>query len=236
MIFPEDVSAVGHHVDDLFYLALGLTTVAFILVIVIMGYFLIRYRARQGHKAVYTHGDTAKAFGLTVFLALVVFFGIDVNLAIKDHYAWEATWGSIPVGDVVKVEIQPQQFAWNIRYAGKDGEFATEDDIVTINELHIPVNKPVIAALKSKDVIHSFFLPNFRVKQDAVPGMVTSLTFKAVKEGEYDIACAEHCGLGHYRMRGMLTVESEDTFNQWLEQKSLTNTPDVTWGWNWGEG
>lgn len=99
--------------------------------------------------------------------------------------------------------------------------------------MHVPVDRPVIVALQSKDVVHSFFLPNFRIKQDSVPGMVTSLFFKAAKQGTYDIACAEHCGLGHYRMRGVLTVESEEKFQGWLHEQ-VTTTPDLTWGWKWG--
>lgn len=232
-LFPEDASAVGHEVDKLFYLALGLTGVTFFLVVAILVIFLIRYRAKTERKAYYTHGSSRKALLLTMLLALTVFLVIDVNLAIHDHFAWEKTWGRLPKGNPILIEVMPQQFAWNIRYSGADGKFKTEDDITSVNQIHIPVNRPIIVALQSKDVVHSFFLPNFRIKQDAVPGMVTSLFFMATKPGTYDIACAEHCGLGHYRMRGILTVETEESFQKWMIEQS-TKTPDTSWGWKWG--
>lgn len=234
MLFPFDASAVGREVDNLFYLALSIISIAFVLVVGILAYFILRYRARAGNHGYYTHGDSRKAVTVTILFALVVFFAVDVNLAIHDHFAWEKTWGKPPRGDAVLVEVMPQQFAWNIRYAGADRQFGTPDDIVTINEMHVPVNRPVIVALQSKDVVHSFFLPNFRIKQDAVPGMVTSLFFMATQEGTYDIACAEHCGLGHYRMRGALIAESEQAFQEWIQKQAVNATPDVSWGWPWG--
>jgi cytochrome c oxidase subunit 2 len=169
-------------------------------------------------------------------LALVVFLLIDVNLAYQDHAAWEAVWGAPPsAAEALHVEVMPEQFAWNIRYAGPDGIFRTADDVTTINQLHIPANRPVIVQLSSKDVIHSFFLPNLRIKMDAVPGLVTSLYFQAVKAGTYDIACAEHCGFGHYRMRGFLVVEeSTKAFDAWLAAQANEGSPDLNWGWDWG--
>jgi cytochrome c oxidase subunit 2 len=95
---------------------------------------------------------------------------------------------------------------------------AAQDDITTINQLHIPVNKPVIAYLSSKDVIHSFFLPVMRVKQDTIPGQETKVWFEAAKTGKFEIACAQLCGLGHYRMRGFFTIHTQEDFDAWLSQ------------------
>jgi len=122
------------------------------------------------------------------------------------------------------VRVEPEQFAWNAQYAGPDGVFDTADDVRVINDLHVPIGRPVLVSLKSKDVIHSFFLPNFRIKQDAVPGIVTHLTFEATKTGTYDIACAQLCGLGHYRMRGELTVDSQKDFDKWILSNSNKGT------------
>jgi cytochrome c oxidase subunit 2 len=91
----------------------------------------------------------------------------------------------------------------------------------------------VVVQLSSKDVIHSFFLPNFRIKMDAVPGMVTSLYFEATRTGSYDIACAEHCGFGHYRMRGFLTVQEQEEFEAWLWEQTKEGPADTSWGWDW---
>jgi cytochrome c oxidase subunit 2 len=157
-----------------------------------------------------------------------------VNLAFHDHVAWEKAWGSPPdPKEALRVEIMPEQFAWNIRYAGTDGLFRTADDVTTINQLYIPVGQPVVVQLSSKDVIHSFFLPNFRIKMDAVPGMVTSLYFEATRTGIYDIACAEHCGFGHYRMQGFLNVQEPGQFQAWLSEQAKEGSPDTRWGWAW---
>lgn len=232
--FPPDVSTTGHWIDQIFYLALALTGIAFLAVVLTLAFFLIQYRARPGHKAYHTHGDSPRARWLTIGLALVVFFVIDVNLAYHDHYAWEAVFGTpISMENAVRIEVMPEQFVWNFRYAGADGKFQTADDVTSVNQMHIPVKRPVVLALRSKDVIHSFFIPNFRVKQDVVPGMVTMLSFEAAKEGTYDIACAEHCGLGHYRMRGILTVKSEEGFQTWLANEAARRTSNPAWGWDW---
>ncbi|MBI3319935.1 MAG: cytochrome c oxidase subunit II [Candidatus Omnitrophica bacterium] len=233
--FPVDISTTGHYVDGLFWLASGLTGVAFLAVIGALGYFLLRYRAHPARRAYYTHGDSRGAIGVTSGLALLVFLLIDVNLAYHDHAAWEAVWGTPPLAkEALHVEIMPEQFAWNIRYAGPDGVFRTADDVTTINQLHVPANRPVVVQLSSKDVIHSFFLPNLRIKMDAVPGMVTSLYFQAKTPGTYEIACAEHCGFGHYRMRGFLVVESTEAFTTWMAEQAKEGPPDSSWGWTWG--
>ena len=94
-----------------------------------------------------------------------------------------------------------------------------KDDVTTINQLHLPVDKPALIYLSSKDVIHSFFLPNLRVKQDAVPGLNVPIWFEATKTGKYEIACAQLCGLGHYRMRGFMTIMSEDDYAAWMDEE-----------------
>ena len=218
-VFPADISAQGHLADHLFYLATYLTGAAFAIVLGTLVYFLIRYRERPGHTAWYTHGNSKNAIRLTIWLALAVFFFIDVNLAYNDHFAFEALWGSPPnPQESLRVQVMPEQFAWNIRYAGADGQFGTGDDVTTINQLHVPVNRPVRVELRSIDVIHSFFLPNLRIKQDALPGMTTSLYFVATRTGQYEIACAELCGHQHYEMRGFLTVEEPEKFEKWLQE------------------
>ena len=151
-----------------------------------------------------------------------------------------------PSDEALVVRVVGEQFAWNVHYPGDDGVFGrtapdlvdtatnpvgldrsdslAADDIVTINQLHLPVNRPVTIRLSSKDVIHSFGLPVMRVKQDAIPGMEIPIHFTPVMEmgddERWEIACAQLCGLGHYRMRGFLTVESEEEFEAWLAEKA----------------
>ena len=232
--FPIDISASGHWVDELFWLAFALTGITFLVVIGLLAFMFWRYREQPGRKAYYTHGDSPGAVFMTFGLALLVFLLIDVNLAWHDHLAWKKVWGVPPNSSrTLRVEVMGEQFAWNIRYAGPDEIFGTPDDVTTINQFHVPVNKPVVVQIGSKDVIHSFFLPNLRIKQDAVPGMVTNLTFEVRKPGTYDVACAEHCGFGHYRMNGFLIAEEPQAFEAWLTQQDKDETPDLSWGWEW---
>lgn len=217
---PEDVSTTGYLIDNLFYLAFTLICITFAIVLGLLLFFLFKYRSRKGHFAYYTQGDSPKAVWLTLSLAIIVFLAIDVNLAFHDAAAWEVIWAKPDPKRLLEVRVEPEQFAWNAQYAGSDGIFDTTDDVRVINDLHIPIGRPILVSLKSRDVIHSFFLPNFRIKQDAVPGILTHLTFEATKTGVYDIVCAQLCGLGHYRMRGELTVDAEKDFNQWILNNS----------------
>lgn len=217
---PENVSTYGRRIDNLFYLILWITGIIFVGVQGTLIYFLIRYRAREGEKAYYTHGNNQLEVIWTVTPAIILVF-----LTIWSQKIWSEVRGAVPDG-AIPIEIQAEQFAWNISYPGVDGKFGTADDIKTINQLHIPVGKPVRVRLKSigKDgkhpVIHSFFLPEFRLKQDVVPGMQIDVWFEATRTGKYEIACAEFCGLGHYRMRGFLSIHSPEGFDAWLEENS----------------
>lgn len=233
-VFPQDISATGHLVDRLFYLALASTGAAFLLVAGILGFCLIRFRQRPNRKVLYTHGESALARWLTIGFAILIFLAIDVNLAVHDHRAWKQAWERPPdPRAALRVEVMPEQFAWNIRYPGHDGRFRTADDVTTINLLHIPADRPIVVQLTSKDVIHSLFLPNLRIKMDAVPGLITSLYFQAKLPGTYDLACAEHCGFGHYRMRGYLVVQEPKEFEAWLAKAAQEGAPDSSWGWSW---
>jgi cytochrome c oxidase subunit 2 len=203
--------------------------------------FIVIYRERPGRRAFYSHGNSGMALGLTLALSLLVFVGIDVNLAYHDHHAFRELLKRLPEDhEALRVDVLAEAFAWNIRYPGEDGQFgrvdaetisydnpfgldyddpASEDDIVTVNQLAIPVNQEVELTMRSKDVIHSFFLPNFRIKQDVVPGLQTRMHFTAVKTGLFEIACAELCGLGHYRMRGEVHAMEPEEFEAWLESQ-----------------
>ena len=131
-----------------------------------------------------------------------------------------STWADIkehgPPGQVF-YRVTAKQFNWEITYPGPDGKLGTKDDITVENEFHVPVNQVVRLELSSKDVIHSFFVPNMRLKQDAVPGRIINVWFKATEAGQYEIPCAELCGFGHSGMKGTLTVQSEADFEKWLK-------------------
>lgn len=211
--FPEGVSSYSSQVDGLFTVVLWITGIIFVLVDGALLIFLIRYRARPGRVVHYIHGNTRAEVIWTVIPACLVLY-----LAVSSQRVWSYIQGPPPPHQV-EIEVTAEQFAWNIRYAGRDGVLHTADDIETINQLHVPVGQVVLVHLTSKDVIHSFFLPQFRIKRDAVPGLMGRIWVQAVKPGQFEIVCAELCGLGHYRMRGYLTIESPEAFAAWLEQK-----------------
>ena len=209
---PENVSTYGGQIDGLFRLILWITGVIFVAVEALLLFFLFRYRHREGRVPRYTHGSNRLEVIWTIVPAIIC-----VVLALMSRRSWAEIKQRMPK-DAMNVEVTAEQFAWNIRYPGADGKLDTADDVVTLNQLHFPVGRPLIVTLHSKDVIHSFFLPEFRVKQDAVPGMTTRIWLEATRVGNWEIACAELCGLGHFRMKGFVTVETPEEFERWLAE------------------
>ena len=211
----ENVSTFGPEVDLMFLVVLIVTGVAFFLVEGILIYFLIRYRHREGQRAFYTHGNRRIEILWTVIPGIMLF-----GLAVYQYGAWTRIKIDRPdESEAVVLQLMSNQFEWFATYPGPDGQFDTDDDIeAPINIIHVPVNQPVVIRLGSVDVLHSFFVPVLRLKQDAVPGTIIRVWFEATKPGEYEIVCAELCGLGHYRMRGFLTVESDADFQAWLAE------------------
>jgi cytochrome c oxidase subunit 2 len=181
-------------------------------------WFLIKYRARPGRAAVYTHGSTRAEIIWTAIPAVTV-----VIIGVLSGRVWGQIKGrdSVPEG-ALPIAVAAKQFEWNVTYPGPDGQIGTTDDFTTRNQIHVPVGRPVVANLSSEDVIHSFNIPAFRLKQDAVPGMHIRAWFQATTPGEYELGCAELCGLGHYRMRAVVTVHEEEDYRRWLAQQSQT--------------
>jgi len=213
-------------------------------------YAIVRFRKSRNPVADYagvrSHRSTYMEIGVAVVEAiLLVGFAIPLWAARVDRMP--------PENEALVVQVTAEQFAWNVRYAGPDGVFGktdiklvdlqsnplgvdrsdppAKDDVVTLNQIYLPVNKPIIVKLRSKDVIHSFGVPEFRVKQDAIPGLTIPIWFipnvttadmrtrTSNAEFQYEIACAQLCGLGHARMRGFVTVVSADEFQKWMEER-----------------
>ena len=207
---PDAVTTTAPEIDRLLSLVLWMTGIAFVLVQATLLAFLVLYRKRPGRAAAYTHGNTAIEVIWTVIPTCLLVF-----LAFQNQRVWARVRGTPPPPDL-EVEVTGEQFAWNVRYAGPDGALDSGDDVTTVNQLHLPVGRTALFHLKSKDVIHSFFVPQFRIKQDAVPGLTSRMWVKTTKPGNFEIACAELCGLGHYRMRGFLVIEPPEAFAAWL--------------------
>jgi cytochrome c oxidase subunit II len=235
---PQLVSAHGAAIDDQFKLTLAVAGGTYVLAQLGLGYLIWRYRARGSERATYWHESPKLEATWTIVTAIVF-----ISLAVQGNRIWAAYISWEPPANTLTVEVTAQQFAWNVRYAGPDGRFgrtnpvlindaagsflgidpkdpAGSDDITLQNIVAVPVDRPVRVMLRTKDVTHSFFVPQLRVKQDAVPGMVISVHFTAVQTGEYEIACAELCGMQHYKMRGRLLVMQESEFENWLKARA----------------
>jgi cytochrome c oxidase subunit 2 len=198
-------------------------------------YTLVRFRRSRQPRADY-HGIKGRFSTWTEVAVVLVELILLVAFSIP---AWATRVRDLPADqDAIVIRVVAEQFAWNVQYPGVDGEFGrtdikevaaenplglvagsphAADDITTVGEIVLPLGRPVIVQLSSKDVIHSFGVPAMRVKQDAIPGMMIPVWFTPTRLGEYEIACSQLCGLGHYRMRGVLRVVSDDDYRAWLE-------------------
>jgi len=214
---PESVSTYGGDIDAIFYLIYYVTGAWFVLTLGVTILFLIRYRRREGRRATYVHGNTLAQSAWILVPGLIVLL-MDFWIDFRSAEVWAKVMGRMPSSDL-RVQVTAKQFNWEMVYPGPDGQFGTADDLQLENELHVPVGKVVRVTLKAKDVIHSFFLPNLRLKQDAVPGREIEAWFEATKPGRYEIPCAELCGFGHSGMKGWLTVHPPDEYQKWVKQR-----------------
>jgi cytochrome c oxidase subunit 2 len=209
--FPHDISTFGPQIDWLFLLIFWIVVAVWLAVSITMVVFMVKYRARPGRKAEYIEGNQRLEIFWTTATAIIM-----VVLAFLSRSTWAEIKENGPPGEVF-YKVTAKQFNWEITYPGPDGKLGTKDDVTVENEFHVPVNKVVRLDLTSKDVIHSFFVPNMRLKQDAVPGRIIHVWFEAKEPGTYEIPCAELCGFGHSGMKGNLTVQSTEDYDRWLK-------------------
>ena len=235
---PIASSAHAGDIDRILVLVHWLMLVLFVGWSAFFLYVLVRFR-RSAHPVARHHGlrgnwSTWVESGiLAAEVVLLVFFAIPT---------WSARVDALPPEkQSVVVRVVAEQFAWNAHYPGSDGRFgrtalalvspgnplgldradpAARDDLTTINQLNLPVDRPVIVYLSSKDVVHSFGLPQMRIKQDAIPGLVQAVWFTPTRTGAWEVVCSQLCGLGHYRMRGFYTVQTSSDFYTWMAQET----------------
>ena len=213
---PENVSSFGGDIDSLFYLILYITGAWFILTEGLIIVLLILYRRKEGRPAAYIPGNNLKQAAWILIPGLIVLL-LDLWIDFRGAEVWAKIKGHIPPSDL-QIQVTGKQFNWEIVYPGPDGKLGTADDLQTDNELHVPAGKVIRVVLKSKDVIHSFFLPNLRLKQDAVPGRDIVAWFEATKPGKYEMPCAELCGFGHSGMGGWLYVHTAEEYENWVKE------------------
>ena len=232
----------GQRQDLIFNIILGITGALAAIVYILMLIAFIFHRQRPGRSATYTHSSRRFQIAVISFFTVFVLGGEIFVLGRVTGDMWDQVKNSVPPGSM-QVEILAEQFAWNVRYPGADGKFGKsslesmdEENIFGLNEddpeaaddivssqLHIPVDTPIHLKLRAKDVLHSFFIPVLRVKQDAVPGETIDVWVNANRTGEYELVCAELCGLGHSTMKAALVIESREAFDAWLEEQKQEN-------------
>jgi cytochrome c oxidase subunit 2 len=209
---PENVTSYGRDIDSLFHLIYWITGTTFLLVTVAFLAFLVMYRDRPGRRVRYTHGNSTLEIAWTVVPSLIL-----VVLTFLSVPAWSKIKMTMPQTDVV-IEVTAKQFNWQVVYPGADGRFGTADDKQFLDEMHVPTGKPIRINLRSQDVIHSFFVPQFRIKQDAVPGREIGAWFDVEKPGKYEWPCAELCGFGHSGMKGWVYAHTAEEYQKWAAE------------------
>ena len=235
---PPNAAEHGYQIDHILEFAHWFMGALFLGWSAFFIFVLIRFRKRRhpdaDHAGVRSGISTHLEFSV-VLIEAVLLLGFALPLWAKRVNEFP------PTKDVILVHTVGQQFNWNFHLPGPDGQFgrrdisfvsnsnplgldpsdpAGKDDIVTLGELHVPVNRPVIIELSSKDVIHNFCLPHMRIAGDAIPGSLIPMWFKPIKTGTYEIVCGQLCGLGHYGMKGTLVVDTPEDYKAWLKERA----------------
>jgi len=232
-------------IDNLFKTITYLMGFAFVVSLIIIFGLIILGRRKPGVKAQYVTGEKKRELA-AVYVTLAIFVMMDLVIDVQTHAVWAAVKESRPTADIV-VRAVGQQWAWTFVTPGEDGQLGTADDISTVNELHVPAGKVTHVELESSDVLHSFSVPIFRLKQDVIPGRIItawyqSLPFeemKAIKEGmnqraggsdlmgadtpgsaSFDIQCTEMCGVGHGIMHSKIIFHTEEDYSNWVAENA----------------
>jgi len=222
------------NIDDTIILTFWVTGAVFVAVCLFMAYCIWVYRYRPDRKAEYKPEDKKLEFRLTWITALGVAALLAPGLVVWNKFI------TVPE-NAMKIEVVAYQWGWNYRLPGADGVLGktsvglisddnpygldisdpnSKDDIIFMDaDLHLEINQPVKVELRSLDVLHNFYIPQFRAKMDMLPGIISYYWFTPEKKGDYEILCAEYCGTGHYAMRGRVLVDEEKDYSNWLAKQ-----------------
>ncbi len=217
-MFPDSASTYASDIDGLIIMIAVIVFAWFFLAEGVLFFFIFKFKAKKDQKGQYITGEKKEEKKwINIPHALVLLF--DVLIIVAAINVWMTVKQTLPEPDRV-IGVIGQQWAWTFEHPGKDGELGTKDDIVLVDELHVEVGKVYHFNLESKDVLHSFSVPVFRLKQDAVPGRTITGWFEATMTGTYDIQCAEMCGIRHGIMGAKLVLETPEEHAAWLASQS----------------
>jgi cytochrome c oxidase subunit 2 len=217
-LYQLPASTYAHEID--FVVVLITVIVGFWYVVTNLMFFYLLWvgRAREGGRALYVTGHEPDLHRWIAWPHYAI-IACDVVLIVAAVRVWYMVKQDLPAAEDT-VRVVGQQWAWSFQHAGKDGQLDTADDIKTVDEMHVQVGDVVHARLESRDVLHSFSVPVFRLKQDVIPGRAITAWFEATVPGEYDIQCAEMCGIGHGIMAARIHVETPEEHAAWIAQAS----------------
>ena len=229
-----DIASNWGAMDDTIVLTFWIGGGVFIAVCLFMVYCVFKFSYKEGRKVEYKPEDNKLEIILTVVTTLGVAALLAPGLIVWNQYI------NTP-SNAINIEVMARQWGWQYRLPGEDGKLGTsnivnindqnpfginlddqngrDDILIQSDELHLKTNRPVKILLRSTDVLHNFYVPQFRAKMDAVPGLITYYWFEPNKEGDYEVLCAEYCGIGHYGMRAKVVVDNEENYEKWLEQQ-----------------
>ena len=229
-----DIASNWGAMDDTIVLTFWIGGGVFIAVCLFMIYCVFKFSYKEGRKVEYKPEDNK----LEIILTVVTTLGVAALLA-PGLIVWNQYINTPP--NAINIEVMARQWGWQYRLPGEDGKLGTsnmvnindqnpfginlddqngrDDILIQSDELHLKTNRPVQILLRSTDVLHNFYVPQFRAKMDAVPGLITYYWFEPNKEGDYEVLCAEYCGIGHYGMRAKVVVDNEENYEKWLEQQ-----------------
>jgi cytochrome c oxidase subunit 2 len=228
------IASNWRYIDDTINLTFWITGVVFTAIVLFMAYCVFRFRHRPGRQAAYEPENKKLEWWLTIVTAVGVGAMLTPGLFVWNQFI------TVPPGASV-VETMGQQWRWSFRLPGEDGRMGTSDAryvsfdnplglnpndrdalddlVIEVDDLHVPLGKPVKMLLRSIDVVHSFYVPELRAKMDLIPGMVSYVWFTPTQTGTFDILCAELCGAAHYNMRGKIVVDQNDEYQAWLQKQ-----------------
>jgi len=229
-----DIASNWGAMDDTIVLTFWIGGGVFIAVCLFMIYCVFKFSYKEGRKVEYKPEDNK----LEIILTVATTLGVAALLA-PGLIVWNQYINTPP--NAINIEVMARQWGWQYRLPGEDGKLGTsnmvnindqnpfginlddqngrDDILIQSDELHLKTNRPVKILLRSTDVLHNFYVPQFRAKMDAVPGLITYYWFEPNKEGDYEVLCAEYCGIGHYGMRAKVVVDNEENYEKWLEQQ-----------------
>ena len=229
-----EIASNWSYIDDTIIVTFWVTGIVFVAVLLFMAYCIFRFRYQAGRRSAYAPENKKLEWWLTGLTTVGVAVMLTPGLFVWNQFV------TVPE-DAAEFEVVGQQWQWSFRFPGQDGVLGTtdirnisdenpfglnpddpngQDDIlVEDSEAHLPIDKPVKVLMRSLDVLHDFYVPEFRAKMDMVPGMVTYIWFIPTRTGTFDILCFELCGIGHYAMRGNIVVEEASAFQEWLREQ-----------------